>query len=753
MKQRPTFVGGFDIQDPLTVSFLLAFTLFIPIISVGGVYEGLKNSSFESGVNSAENTTVLFSTLALSCPMIFDLMLDVVSYARDLEFLGLRIVSVVSMVLCAVGSLSARHTKNAASTTLFLYCWGFYVEFAVILSLMHYLIPKFMTYRRAMFTSFLFYLSFLVINLEAIPTYTSLVLDVLYYITFYSAVLIFLGIVTLWMLDLARKFLRSKHSFSVFMVKLEYEQRITLILVFSMVSIIAVFTVVIGYITPQFPRTQYLDKTSQFTFEISRMVMTVFTYVVPSRLFREKLLEAQLDLAAKREIVRWVQHELRSPLSACMLGLGEMRREVEVMHISFPAISSFASVIREKLSGLMTFTSTAIAILDDLLLCQQIEAHAVDLDMQLMNPFTATNAILRDFVDVVTVTPHVESNIANKKLRIYCDQSKLFVAFQKLLQRAVQANSRTACKIHVEINAEKREASDSRLTTQRSNGLGYASKKIFPGIIRKGWFSIFIEDEHTPQDILEIIEKLNSKRLQFEREAGEDGKLSSLGFWIAKNLLILQNGNITASRGDEGVVFQIDLPLFFLPNEDFLMNPSSNHLVLPLQNSPKNADNSGDDASYPRPLGTMAAKRLSATTLIMRAPTLSLHVLIVDDSKMVRRVMANLMGGMGHVYQEACDGFEAVDMVRKSVEAEEPFDVILMDNQMPKLMGHEATRILRHELHFEGLILGVTGNALDDDIRNFIAQGADQVVLKPLTQDKFDHAYICFTEMRKLVTS
>lgn len=310
-RRKHGLLAGLDVHDPLTLSFLLAFTLFIPIISTGGVYEALNNSSFEQGVNSPENSTVLYSTLALSCPMIFDLMLDIVSYARDLEFLGLRVVSVVSMVLCAVGSLVARHTQNAVSTTLFLYCWGFYVEFAVILSLMHYLIPQFMTYRRTVFASFLFYVSFLAINLEAIPAYTSLALDIIYYIAFYSGVLIFLTTVAMWILDVVKKFIRSKHSLSDFLIQLEYEQRITVILVFSLVSIIAVFTVVICYITPEFPRTQYLDKTSQFTFEIARMFMTVFTYVVPSRLFREKLLEAQLDLAAKREIVRWVQHELR----------------------------------------------------------------------------------------------------------------------------------------------------------------------------------------------------------------------------------------------------------------------------------------------------------------------------------------------------------------------------------------------------------------------------------------------------------
>lgn len=48
-----------------------------------------------------------------------------------------------------------------------------------------------------------------------------------------------------------------------------------------------------------------------------------------------------------------------------------------------------------------------------------------------------------------------------------------------------------------------------------------------------------------------------------------------------------------------------------------------------------------------------------------------------------------------------------------------------------KMHGPEATRIIREQCAFGGLILGVTGNALPEDIDTFKVCGADDVFIKP----------------------
>lgn len=108
-------------------------------------------------------------------------------------------------------------------------------------------------------------------------------------------------------------------------------------------------------------------------------------------------------------------------------------------------------------------------------------------------------------------------------------------------------------------------------------------------------------------------------------------------------------------------------------------------------------------------------------------------VLVVDDSTLVRRMTIRLMNSLGHSCEEADDGDVAVEMVRDQRD----FDIILMDNQMPRMKGEDATRIIRNELKFQGVIIGVTGNALPEEIAAFKRKGVDEVVVKPMTSAIF----------------
>jgi CheY-like chemotaxis protein len=105
----------------------------------------------------------------------------------------------------------------------------------------------------------------------------------------------------------------------------------------------------------------------------------------------------------------------------------------------------------------------------------------------------------------------------------------------------------------------------------------------------------------------------------------------------------------------------------------------------------------------------------------------------------VRKVMARLISSLGHTVTEASNGLEALAAVKISMANELEFDVILMDNQMPGMIGPDAVKIMRSELKFDGLIFGVTGNALQKDVQDFYAVGANEVVIKPLTEEIFNH--------------
>ncbi|KAI8907070.1 hypothetical protein DFJ77DRAFT_188560 [Powellomyces hirtus] len=63
-----------------------------------------------------------------------------------------------------------------------------------------------------------------------------------------------------------------------------------------------------------------------------------------------------------------------------------------------------------------------------------------------------------------------------------------------------------------------------------------------------------------------------------------------------------------------------------------------------------------------------------------------------------------------------------------------PFDVVLMDNQMPRLTGVDAVAQLRR-LGISVPVVGITGNALKEDQDQFLASGADMVITKPLKKE------------------
>lgn len=63
-----------------------------------------------------------------------------------------------------------------------------------------------------------------------------------------------------------------------------------------------------------------------------------------------------------------------------------------------------------------------------------------------------------------------------------------------------------------------------------------------------------------------------------------------------------------------------------------------------------------------------------------------------------------------------------------------PFSLLLLDKQMPVMDGHECVMIARQR-GFVGPIVGVTGNALNEQRQDFIAHGATEVIAKPLSKD------------------
>jgi signal transduction histidine kinase len=106
----------------------------------------------------------------------------------------------------------------------------------------------------------------------------------------------------------------------------------------------------------------------------------------------------------------------------------------------------------------------------------------------------------------------------------------------------------------------------------------------------------------------------------------------------------------------------------------------------------------------------------------------NLKILLVEDHPVNRKVIGLMLTALECQLAEAENGQVALDRL-----ATEPFDLILMDVNMPVLGGLEATRRVRAELGLDAIpIIGLTADAMDHQVQACLDAGMTDVVIKPV---------------------
>jgi CheY-like chemotaxis protein len=107
-----------------------------------------------------------------------------------------------------------------------------------------------------------------------------------------------------------------------------------------------------------------------------------------------------------------------------------------------------------------------------------------------------------------------------------------------------------------------------------------------------------------------------------------------------------------------------------------------------------------------------------------------LKILLAEDNRVNQVLATRLLTKRGHRVLLAETGKQAVDMSER-----EPFDVILMDVQMPELNGLEATMAIRQREKLQGghtPIIAMTAHAMVGDKQRCLDAGMDAYLSKPL---------------------
>lgn len=172
-------------------------------------------------------------------------------------------------------------------------------------------------------------------------------------------------------------------------------------------------------------------------------------------------------------------------------------------------------------------------------------------------------------------------------------------------------------------------------------------------------------------------------------EGAEAVQGTGLGLVICREIVTLMGGTIDlTSKLGVGTVFRLSLPLKVVPAEKY------------------------ESVTEPQ-----MTKEIEA----------GLSLLVADDNPVNLRVLLLQLHKLGYAADGVDDGLKAVEAVAKK-----PYDLVLMDCQMPRMDGLEATRTIRREQGPAPVIVALTAHAQPEQQVECEAAGMDDFLTKPI---------------------
>jgi CheY-like chemotaxis protein len=217
---------------------------------------------------------------------------------------------------------------------------------------------------------------------------------------------------------------------------------------------------------------------------------------------------------------------------------------------------------------------------------------------------------------------------------------------------------------------------------------------------RNGQFHINIEDTGIgmkPETLDHIFDKFIQASPDTTRKYGGTG----LGLTITKRLVEMMGGSITVkSTPKKGTIFQVKLPL---------------PLAVDIQSV---AAVSGTD-SLEKKIGIDVGKNETAPA----------YILLAEDNKINQKLVKAMLKKACHKVDIVENGRDAVEKVKQI-----PYDLVLMDVQMPVMDGMQAAQLIRQEGFSHLPIIALTANAFEKDKQKCLKSGMSHFMTKPLKQ-------------------
>lgn len=430
----------------------------------------------------------------------------------------------------------------------------------------------------------------------------------------------------------------------------------------------------------------------------------------------EALKLAQRHAAIKDQFLATMSHEMRTPLHG-ILGLAHL-----IQH-RLPARPGPLADARRHAALIQRSGDHLLALINDVLDFSRIEAGRLQIEQA---PFELSG-LLDDVLALTRVTASAKGLqlIDEVELPRPCwvmgDAARVRQVLFNLLGNAIKFTERG----HVTLKVARKACADD---DERDDS----------PCARRIRFEVEDTGIGIPSDMLD---KVFDAFQQVDHSFGRRHQGTGLGLSISREIARAMGGDLLcSSEAGLGSRFWLTTPL---PVCD-----------APAQVPTAQAESSAAQAmdTQPNPSALLDFEGIHETDLAVPPPTpepepIAGHVLLVEDNPVNALVAEASMAQMGLTITLVTDGQQALDLL---IPGPHPYDIVLMDCQMPVLDGLEATRRLRIHEHDTGSpnvpVVALTANALPQDRQRCTAAGMDDHLAKP-----FRHGELATVLRRHLV--